>query len=87
MPEPASTPLSTARRRAGRAKVLVTIACGVGFAAAFGLSRASYASHAKHRAVPLAAPRSFVDTVHRDMLQGGTVAPPAAPPVTQTAES
>lgn len=81
------SPLAPARRRAARAKLLATVGCGVAFAAFYSLSRQSYASHPKHRAKPLAAPGSFVGVVHRDLLQGGVVAPAEAPPEAQTSTS
>jgi len=80
-------PLARARRRAGRAKLAVALGGGLAFAAAFGLSRASYASHPKHHARPLAAPQAFVGVVRRNLLQAGAVAPPAAPPVAESSTS
>jgi hypothetical protein len=80
-------PLSRARRRAGRAKLVVAVGGGIAFAAAFGLSRSSYASHAKHRPRPLAAPTAFVGVVRRNLLAAGRVAPPTAPPVAETSSS
>jgi hypothetical protein len=80
-------PLTRARRRAGRAKLAVAVGGGLAFLAAFGLSRSSYASHAKHHPRPLAAPGAFVDVVRRNLLQAGAVAPPTAPPVAETSTS
>ena len=83
----AASPLTRARERAGRAKLVVAVGGAVVFAAAFGLSKHSYASHPKHRAQPLAAPQCFVGVVKRNLLQAGAVAPPAAPPPVETSTS
>jgi len=79
--------LAAARRRAQRAKVVVTAGGVAIFGVALVLARASYASHAKHPVQPLTVPRTFVDTVHDDLLRAGIVAPPQAPPQVETATS
>jgi hypothetical protein len=76
-----------ARARIGRAKRLVAFGCIAGFAVAFGLTKASHPSHAKHAAKRLDAPSAFVQQLQADQLQGGIVAPPQAPPEAQTSVS
>ena len=85
--QPTSGRLVAGRRRAARAKVAVALGGVVVFGIAVAASRASYASHPKHRALPLSAPSSFVDVVRSDILKAGLVAPPTAPPEAQTATS
>jgi hypothetical protein len=79
--------LGAARRRARVAKTVF----GAGAALIFGISavfaRHSDPGHPKGSAVPLGAPRSFVDAVHRSVLQGGAIAPPQAPPSASTSVS
>jgi hypothetical protein len=75
------------RRRAARAKIVVTV-CGLAvFGAGMGLARASYAGHRKHPARPLGAPRDFLGVVQDDILRSGVVAPAQAPPAAQTSAS
>jgi hypothetical protein len=76
-----------ARARIGRAKVVVAAGCIAGFAVAFGLTKASHPSHAKHPLERLDAPGAFVNQLQEDQLRGGVVAPPQAPPEAQTSVS
>lgn len=58
------------------------------FAVAFGMTKVSHPSHAKHGLKRLDAPRGFVQQLQQDaQLQGGVVAAPEAPPEAQTAAS
>jgi hypothetical protein len=82
-----SPKLTAARRRSARAKTAIATGGVLAFGAALALAHSSYASHAKHRARPLTAPATFVDTVHSDLLRAGVVAPPTAPPEAQTSTS
>ena len=82
-----SVKLIAARRRAARAKVFIAGAGVIAFGAAFALTRTSHASHIKHQPRALAAPSSFVDSVRSDLLRGGSVAPPQAPPPVETSTS
>ena len=79
--------LGPALARARRAKLGIAIAGGVVFVGAAGLARGTYASHPKHAAQPLGAPRSFFRTVRLNLLRGGVVAPAEAPPQAQTSTS
>ena len=77
-----------ARARAGRAKAVLLLAAAGSFALAFGLTRTSHPSHAKHRLQQLDAPSGFVQQLQQDeRLRGGIVAAPQAPPEAQTAVS
>ena len=91
MPEVSSpaapTPVAAARLRAARAKLALAGVGAAAFVVALALARTSHASHHKQPARSLAAPQSFLDTVRRDLLRGGQVAPPAAPPQAQTSTS
>jgi hypothetical protein len=76
------------RMRASRAKTTVVVGALAAFAAAYGLTRASHPSHAKHRLQELQPPNAFVQQLQQDaQLQGGIVAAPQAPPEAQTAAS
>ena len=87
VPSEDERPLARARRRAGRAKLVLVVGSGLAFAATAALARSSYTSHPKRRATPLAAPASFVGVVRRNLLEAGAVAPPEQAPVTETATS
>lgn len=73
--------------RAGRARALVLTGGIAIFAIAFGLTKASHPSHAKHPLTRLDPPRSFVNQLQADELRGGVVTAPEAPPEAQTAQS
>jgi hypothetical protein len=76
-----------ARMRVGRAKMLVAVGCVAGFAVAFGLTKASHPSHAKHPLKRLDAPGAFVKQLQEGQLRGGVIAAPQAPPEAQTSVS
>jgi hypothetical protein len=79
---------AAARTRAGRAKGTVVLAALATFGIAYGLTRASHPSHAKHALSRLDAPGGFVRQLQQDeQLQGGVVAAPQAPPEAQTTTS
>ena len=59
----------------------------IAFGAVLALSRGSHASHTKHHPRALAAPSTFVEAVRSDLLRGGIVAPPEAPPQAETSTS
>ena len=75
------------RRRADRAKVAVLLIAPVLFAAAFGLSRSSYASHPRRASRPLSVPPRFERIVRENLLQAGVLAPQQAPAAVQTSSS
>ena len=83
----AGSRIEAARARARGAKLglgaLATVILGVAFVGA----KAHAAGHAKHRALPLAAPRSFERAVRRSALAGGRIAPPVQPPPVVTSTS
>jgi hypothetical protein len=76
-----------ARRRVAAAKLGVAGIALVGFAAALGLARASYAGHSKKPLQSLAAPPRYVRIVRQNLLQAGIVAPTQAPPGAATSTS
>jgi hypothetical protein len=75
------------RGRVATVKRVVAFGCVAAFAVAFGATKASHPSHAKHRLTRLDAPTGFVRQLRDDQLQGGVVAAPEAPPEAQTAVS
>jgi hypothetical protein len=83
----ASPRIQAARRRAAAAKVGVAGVAIIGFAAALGFSRLTYAGHTKKPLQPLAAPPKYVQIVRENLLQAGIVAPAQAPPGAATASS
>jgi hypothetical protein len=84
--EPSSR-VEVARRRVAAAKAAVVGVAIVAFGAALGLSRVSYAGHAKKPLRPLAAPPRYVEIVRRNLLEAGIVAPAQAPPGAATSTS
>ena len=86
MPAPAPH-LQPVLRRAARTKLLLAGAGALVFAGTASLARRSYASHPKGHPRALAAPTAFERSVRRDLLRGGVVAPPQAPPEAQTSAS
>jgi hypothetical protein len=74
-------------RRAAYTKVLLAGAGALAFLGAAGLAKRSYASHPKGHPRALAAPPQFERSVQRDLLQGGRLAPPQAPPEAATSAS
>jgi hypothetical protein len=79
--------VEAARRRVAAAKLGVVGLALVGFAAALGFSRVSYAGHSKKPLLPLAAPPRYVEIVRQNLLQAGIVAPAQAPPGAATSTS
>jgi hypothetical protein len=73
--------IERARARARGAKLAVGVVAAVSFGVAFVGSKQHAPGHAKHRARPLAAPRSFDAAVRRSALAAGRIAPPVQPPV------
>jgi hypothetical protein len=73
--------------RAGRARALVLTSGVALFALAFGLTKASHPSNAKHALTRLDPPPTFVNQLQADELRAGVVAAPQAPPEAQTAAS
>jgi hypothetical protein len=76
-----------ARTRVVTAKRAVVVGCAAAFAVAFGLTRTSHPSHAKHGLTRLDPPGSFIDQLQEDQLRGGVIAAPQAPPEAQTSTS
>jgi hypothetical protein len=79
--------IERARARARGAKVAIGALTALVFGVAFVGARTHAPGHAKHRAQPLAAPRSFERAVRRSVLQGGRIAPPVQPPPVATSSS
>jgi hypothetical protein len=79
--------IETARARARGAKLGLGALATLVLGAAFVGAKAHAAGHTKHRAKPLAAPRSFERAVRRSVLAGGTIAPPVQPPPVVTSTS
>jgi hypothetical protein len=75
------------RRRVVTTKRALAFGCVAAFAVAFGATKASQPSHAKHALKRLDPPNSFVRQLQDDQLRGGVVAAPQAPPEAQTATS
>jgi hypothetical protein len=76
-----------ARRRIAAAKLGISGVALLGFAAAFGFARVSYAGHSKTPLRPLSAPPRYVEIVRQNLLQAGVVAPTQAPPGAATSTS
>lgn len=88
----AATALSESRhaaawRRAHAAKVGLAVLAAATFVAGIDLVRAHRPSHRRSAPKPLAPPKHFTAVVQHDLLQGGVVAPPEAPPQAVTALS
>jgi hypothetical protein len=79
--------IEAARRRVAAAKIGVVGVAIVGFGAALGFSRLTYAGHPKKALRPLAAPPRYVQIVRQNLLQAGIVAPTQAPPGAATSSS
>jgi hypothetical protein len=79
--------IERARARARGAKVAIGAVTALVFGVAFVGARTHAPGHARHRARPLGAPRSFESAVHRSVLQGGQIAPPVQPPPVATSSS
>lgn len=87
----AGTPLpsrhAAAWRRAQAAKLGLAAATVATFAGGVALVRAHRPSHRRTAPKPLEAPKHFTAVVRRDLLRGGIVASPQAPPGAVTALS
>ena len=79
--------IDAARKRVAAAKIGVVGVAIVGFGAALGFSRFSYAGHPKKPLRPLAAPPRYVEIIRQNLLQAGIVAPTQAPPGAATSSS
>jgi len=82
-----SSRIEQARARARGAKLAVGALATLVFGAAFVGAKAHAPGHAKHRALPLAAPPSFERAVRQSALGGGQIAPPVQPPPVATSTS
>lgn len=77
-----------ARRRAALGKGALAAAAVAVFAGGMLATRSTASGHARHSATPLTAPRRFANTVRRNALQSGSIAPPqSAPPQASTSQS
>ena len=77
-----------ARRRAALGKCALAAVAVAVFAGGMLATRSTASGHARHSATPLAAPRRFANTVRRNALQSGSIAPPqSAPPQASTSQS
>jgi hypothetical protein len=79
--------IDAARARARGAKLALGAVATLVLGTAFVGAKAHAAGHTKHRARPLAAPRSFERAVRRSVLAGGQIAPPVQPPPVVTSTS
>jgi hypothetical protein len=77
-----------ARRRAAVGKGARAATAVSVFVGGMLATRSTASGHARHSATPLTAPRRFADTVRRNALQSGSIAPPqSAPPQASTSQS
>jgi hypothetical protein len=83
----AASRIDGARARARGAKLALGTVAAFAFGAAFVGSKSYAPGHSKHRARPLAAPRSFERAVRLSALEGGQIAPPVQPPAVVTSTS
>lgn len=80
MNRPPETRLGAARRRAASAKLALAVSAVCIFLAAAALARLAYPGHAKRHSRTLSPPHRFVQTVRKNALQAGMLAPAQAPP-------
>jgi hypothetical protein len=71
---------SAARRRLRIAQLALVGASAALFAGTAALARAHFPGHRKHEVTPLGPPAPLVQTVRRNQLAAGIVAPAQAPP-------
>jgi hypothetical protein len=83
----AASRIEVARARARGAKLALGATATLVLGVAFVGAKAHAAGHTKHRARPLAAPRSFERAVRRSVIAGGQIAPPVQPPPVVTSTS
>jgi hypothetical protein len=77
-----------AKRRAALGKGALVAAAVAVFAGGMLATRSTASGHTRHSASPLTAPRQFVNTVRKNALQSGSIAPPqSAPPQASTSQS
>jgi hypothetical protein len=77
-----------ARRRAALGKGALAAVAVTVFAGGMLATRSTASGHARHAATPLTAPRRFANTVRRNALQSGSIAPPqSVPPQASTSQS
>ena len=81
------TRLGSARRRAQTAKLGIGAVALVCVGAGMGLSRVTYAGHAKRPARALSIPQPLYRVVRQNLLQAGILAPATAPPDVATSTS
>jgi len=79
--------IEAAYARARGAKLVLGALTTLVFGVAFVGARSHAPGHAKHRALQLSAPVSFVRAVRRSALEAGTIAPPVQPPPVVTSTS
>ena len=79
--------LETARARARSAKAVIASGTLLVFGVAFVGAKIHAPGHAKGKAEPLGAPKSFERAVKRSIAQGGQIAPAVQPPPVATSTS
>jgi hypothetical protein len=72
--------IERARQRARTAKTAIGAIALLVFGVAFVGAKTHAPGHAKGKATPLGAPRSFERAVRRSVVQGGQIAPAVQPP-------
>lgn len=83
----ADSRIDRARARARAAKLVIGAGTLLVFGVAFVGAKIHAPGHAKGKAQPLDAPKSFKRAVHRSIAQGGQIAPAVQPPPVATATS
>ena len=78
---------AAARRRAGRAKLVLASVGALAFVASTALARVAYPGHHKKAVQPLSPPKSFVTIVRQNQLESGILAPTQGDPSVVTAQT
>ena len=79
--------MERARVRARGAKAVIASGTLLVFGVAFVGAKVHAPGHAKQKAKPLGAPKSFERAVKRSIAEGGVIEPPVQPPPIATSTS
>ena len=79
--------IERARMRACGAKAVIASGTLLVFGVAFVGAKIHAPGHAKRKATPLGAPKSFERAVKRSIAEGGVIEPPVQPPPVATSTS
>ena len=79
--------IGAARRRAALAKLVLAGMAATAFVASAALARVAYPGHHKKAIKALSPPQRFVETVRRNQLESGLLAPAQADPSVVTAQT